>query len=179
MMQIQTKEEINLLPPAAKRARVVMLYHKRASRLFIAAVLGVGIVLLTLGGTIFVQLYSKDIFSGQAADESQQADGIEQRVRSINQILEAVQSRIGDSRMWTERVEEIVKAAPEGISITALVAQGEPPAFKVEGRTSSRAAVVGYQRALEDLEWVQRVGAPLQNYAGGQLISFSLTLFQE
>lgn len=173
-MITHVKEDINLLPPEAKRERGRSIFHAKVSLLYWSIVVGVGIIVATLAAIFGVQY---QVLSPLLVDGNMAGDrGSVPSVDSTNRLLSEARTRVQEHTAWTERIDDVLSAVPTGVRITSLSVKGIPSVMVVEGQTASRVAVVDYQRALEELDGIARVEAPLKNFAGGNVISFSFTL---
>lgn len=188
------KEEINLLPPGELRARVRRLYSQRISALGWAIAIGLGMMTATYGSVYGIEyvLY-RDI-----QRELRTADGntaeLKSQIQQANSLLAAISSATATQVLWTETVDDVLAAAPSDIVVVSLgvkesavgvsgaagtQSQVTPAgALVINGRSSSRTAIVEYERRLQQLSFVKKVEAPLQNLAGGAANTFSFTVYQ-
>ncbi|MEX1112141.1 MAG: hypothetical protein WEC84_01650 [Candidatus Andersenbacteria bacterium] len=183
------KPEINLLPPGAKTGRVKRIYQRRGMRVYAVVVSGLLLVVAAYGSLWWVfERMSVVLEQPQAVQNG--AETIDQ-VSQENTFLRAVQQENASGEIWLPLVAEALGKAPTGIKVTSIElkrivlptvdAEGRQMvqrALALGGSADSRTAVVDYERALQNLEWVETVEAPLRNLANGEAISFSFTLFK-
>ncbi|MFH1353998.1 MAG: PilN domain-containing protein [bacterium] len=109
-------------------------------------------------------------FNSDVADE----------VRRVNQILNEFEKRQTGYTTWSPRISDVLTAAPEEVLLTGLsVKEEKPEVLVVSGVSSSRPAVVAFQRRLEKLSWVKQLKAPLQNFALGSEANFTFSLHRQ
>lgn len=170
------KDDINLMPPAAKKERVRKVLLRNTLRVYNAAVSGLLLITLALGAVIAIQQVVKKELSSSVREEDQEQAGIEMRVKEVNQLTAIVTRRLDEQENWTERIHGILSVMPNTMRITAIRAQQKPALLQLEGESESRSSVVDFERLLENLDWVSSVDAPLQNLAGTEIITFTITL---
>ncbi|MEK7557095.1 MAG: PilN domain-containing protein, partial [Patescibacteria group bacterium] len=71
-------------------------------------------------------------------------------------------------------LKDVVGALPPEARLEILSLGNDE--LTVRGVSNSRTAVLDMERALKALPWVERVDAPLQNFAAGGKGEFSFTL---
>lgn len=167
------KGEINLLPRNMQRGRLRRFYLARMRWLVRAALV---IVVLLGVGEVGILLFYYSLARG-AAYEARPLAGrdVQQTVREHNGLLAAIEARVRDQVVWSERLKEVLARVTQPVTVHELAADAAGT-LTVQGRAPASAAVVELQQALEHLPWVARVEAPLTNFAVGPEATFSLTL---
>lgn len=172
------KTQINLLPPPAKKQRMMRIYQRRVG--YVIRRVLVAFVVVWLGMALIWWVTNetrKEVEADLQLTESGVVD-VEQEVREINSLLGAVRGRVGEYQRWTLRVQEVLTLMPEEASVQILSLR-EDQVLTIQGVSSSRAAIVEFQGDLEGLSWIGRVEAPLRNFAAGPQGEFSFTLFPQ
>lgn len=171
------KDEINLLPPSALAERKDSMRARRERALIVAVASACGIVLLTYGA-IWWALYSLQAsFTDQIVLQNKDRTAIIDRSREINREAALLDSKTSSVTRWTSRIPDVLSSVPNGILISRLELVGDPETLVVTGTASEGSAVVVYQSALEKLPWVDRVVAPLQNFARSPEATVTFTIF--
>jgi len=170
------KEDINLLPPEAKFLRIKSLYLNRLGHLMI---IGIGLSLLSVGSLVGVWVVNmmvlRDIGAGIELSGKAGAE-VETEVRETNEFVKAFRSEVEVRQPLLPKVGELIDVVPVGVRLTTLVWEGEEKGLSVEGVADSTEVIVDLKNDFEDLVWVKRVRAPLQNFATEEEGEFSLTL---
>ncbi len=180
------KEDINLLPPSAKHSRLRRLYGARLSSVYWAVVVSC----LLVGGVYSGIMYEQRLamanldsqINGLAADDKV----IGTSVAEANRLLTAIDQQAKENPSWTQRLAEVLKAAPNNVALTAIrlrPSSAEVSAVNtvlvISGSTRSRPAIVDYERKLKALPWVKQLEAPLANLASGPDVTFTFTITRQ
>lgn len=170
------KEEINLMSPGAKHARVRWLYGKRLGYLARRA----GFVWLVLGAVLAGSFWHLEqrrrAVAVQLAEHQVDERRLLSQVQETNNILALVEAAIELHPAWTPLLDDIIRLVPPSVRLEVIALPAAGPGLMVRGTSSSRAAVVEMQKGFEKLPGVTRVEAPLQNFAAGDSNEFSFTL---
>lgn len=169
------KREINLLPPAFQLQRRHIQYARGARGLLrhvAAGVFGVGVIVAATYGTL--RLIAADL-TMRAPDTTQATNEAEAKIIEANELLAAIESRQAASVLWTESVREILPNMPDELTLTQISVD-EKQNLSLTGVARSRDSVVEFEQILRELPWVQRVDAPLQNFATGGTAKFILVV---
>jgi Tfp pilus assembly protein PilN len=170
------KEDINLLPEAVKWKRLRRLYFQRLGKFLrliifvlivaVGALMALGAVEYTLGAGVDREL------------EQRRDDGDETRrqIQEINKFAQAFRAETKQLVPRTEQLEELLKIMPREIKLKALSSNKEEELFVVQGAAAESAALIALERRLEELPWVEKVEAPLQNFATEERGEFLFTL---
>ncbi|MEX1997966.1 MAG: hypothetical protein WEA04_04840 [Candidatus Andersenbacteria bacterium] len=170
------KEEINLLPPAFQKLRRRRIYLVRIGELMRR----IDFVIILIG-IVFVALYGA-LFSLQANLERKLAaagtteQSTEERVRSVNELLTAVHSRTVPVLPWMPGVGQIIQLLPPSIVLTELRLDEVKNVLTIQGIFSDRQAIVKFEQEVAALPWVEKVEAPLRNFATGEKTEFTFTV---
>jgi len=169
------KEDINLLPKQLiiSRERRAYLFGfgrllQRVAFLLVAIILGEAIV---YGAYYYVDRTLEKSWSAQV-----QSLNATQEAQRINDLLAIVDNTRKQFISWSLFIEEIINNAPAEIIISRLEVKEKLGALEIDGAASRRASVLEYKNVLAGLSWVERVEAPLQNYAVGPEAGFSFSL---
>lgn len=168
------KEEINLLPPAVKSERWRRLIGRRLSRLYWWLMLVTAAVALALGVAdgVLGQINQRlQMMARPPAENSVSAV-----VRSVNQLVLAMQQRVAGHQPWGLFIVVVLKQVPPEVTIRQLQVKAGTEQLVLEGTTTNRGAVATLEQRLRSLEAVEKVEAPLQNLALGREGVFSFTL---
>lgn len=173
------KTEINLLSPDAKRERITHVRARRVMSITVATVFALALVASSYGvafwalSVIHASVSADMIVSGQKTQE------IMQGIRANTAIITAVDNRLRQESPSAGLVSDIIGAIPPAISILTLEFTEKSQAFVLTGKTTQGSSVVQYQRALEKLSWVDRVIAPLQNFAVSPEATVTFTIIRK
>lgn len=173
------KEQINLLPPLAKHERLGRLYRQRLAYLGRRALIGFMIVWVVMAGIFWwVRQRQREL---EALARTQTRDGGEvfREVARVNELMSVINQRVGQHPDVTPLLDDIVRTLPPGARLTVLALQANTGGLVVRGTSPSRGGVLDMQRQLEALPGVERVEAPLQNFAVDSSGEFSFTLFRK
>lgn len=169
------KREINLLPPAFQLQRRHIEYVRGARGLLrhvMAGVVGIGVIVAAIYGTL--RLIATDLTMG-APDTTQAINETGAKIIETNELLAAIESKQTASVLWTESVREILPNMPAELTLTQISVD-EKQNLSLTGVARSRDSVVEFEQILYELPWVQRVDAPLQNFATGGTAKFFLVV---
>lgn len=170
------KEDINLMPPEAKRARMSWLYRKRFTYVARRVLLVWGVFMVMLAGSGWYWWQRQSNGGRGRQDQSTDQAAVTKEVRRINDLMAAVLGWSQQYPAWTPHLPDVVRLTPSEARLELLTVPAERAGLTVRGVSASRAAVVEMQRELEKLPWVASVEAPLQNFAAGGTNEFSFTL---
>jgi len=173
------KEAINLLPPEARKKRVVRVYVRHADYLVLRVTIGLGLLWLALGLAYGVAWNESRLLSSQLAGRPDEAMGLEQEVGEVNERLSVIHQWVEEHAAWTPQVRDVVSAVPDEAGLELLAVPPDREVLVVEGVASSRAALLSLEEALSGLPWVKSLEAPLQNFAAGPRREFSFLLTRE
>lgn len=169
------KEEINLLPPPLQRTRRHRLYVMRLGHVLHRLVLATFFVTLVLSSMYLVLWYIKaQKYSLISSTQSDAA--VEQQTQEVNTLLNAVHQRLTTYQYTSPLIEQLLQVMPSAVRLTAVSLEEKNGQIVLQGISSDRAAITGYEKSLRELPWVDKVEAPLRNFATGQRTPFTLTL---
>lgn len=173
------KEEINLLSPLAKQARQHRLYARRLSHIltrmafilliFIGALVAINIVERRLQKSVAAQLNSY-----RTADEI-----LFRQIEMVNKTVAEIDRHSVEHPAKILYARHVTQVLPAEMRLTLLEWSEENQTLVVQGITASRPAIAEFQRRLSELSWVEKVDAPLRNFAGGSEGTFSFTLYRK
>lgn len=172
------KEQINLLPPLAKRERVRRLYRGRLFYLGRRGLLGLVILWVVMAGIGWLTWQRHQELAAAMAAQNQNGGEVFQEVAHVNELMNVIEAWVAAHPAVTPFLDDIVRTLPAEVRLTVLALQAEGGGLVVKGVSPSRGAVLDMQRKLEGLPWVERVEAPLQNFAVDARGEFSFTLFR-
>jgi hypothetical protein len=171
------KSEINLLAPdiKAQRSRLVRIHRIWA---IIDALL---LCMLLITGSVGAAWWSlRDVSASldqRIVSEASEYEALLLRLREMNGLLAAVDSRIQQSPGHTVLIADMVRGVPKGIGITKMELIEGKEAFTITGKATQGSVVIQYQDFLEKLVWVDHVVAPIQNFARSPEATFTFTVF--
>lgn len=178
-----SKAEINLLPPRVLMERVRRIYLQRAGRLYGVLVVGIVLLLLVYGGIGWMLWSLNGELEGKTTTFNQDTKVVQDQVRTVNTLLTALGRYTDQNVPWMSQVHEALLIVPEGVMVREVELKESPTPggekrkyIEISGESSSRSAVVEYEKALVDLWWVEKVESPLKNLASGTTVSFSFSL---
>lgn len=172
------KEEINLLPPSAKRARLRRVSSRHIGYLIRRLAAGLLLCLSALTGAYVIAWTELRHLTNQLGNGEGTEEKVVQQVFEVNQIMQAIDTRIHEHIPWTPLARDVIELLPQEARLELLEVRADRDALKVEGVALARAAILDMQRKLETLSWVTRLEAPLQNFAAGERTEFSFVLFR-
>ncbi|MDA1168967.1 MAG: hypothetical protein O3A36_01355 [bacterium] len=173
------KDDINLLPPGAQATRRERVKVRRERSFSIAAVCAC-LFILGVYGVIWWHLKNaKSSIEDQIIIQNKDRITISEQNKIFNTSITEIDSRIADVTLWTAYISDVVSSVPKGILISRIELVEEPETLVVTGTASLGSSVVEYQRALEALPWVDRVEAPLQNFARAPKAIAVFTIFHK
>jgi len=169
------KGEINLLPRSniLLRERSAYLagigrFMQRISMLLLVLIVGEALV------------YGAFLYIGRIVDEPGLADKrrgiIVGRIQGINGMLVEFETREESHNKWSLFIEDVLKVIPGSVVISEMGVKEKLGVMEIDGSSSSRPAILDFQNLLKELDWVDTVEAPLQNYAIGPEAGFSFSL---
>lgn len=170
-----TKTEINLLPPLVKRERTRRLLGQRVARLYWWVVLVMMVTTVALGAA-WIALQQTNRQLQAVVVQKPGPKGEVTTIRSLNQLLQAMQSRVVNSAPWGPAVTAVLAVVPPELQLTQLEAPAGKQQLLIGGTSANRAAVATLEQRLKKLAWVEKVEAPLTNLVLGREGTFSFTL---
>lgn len=173
------KEEINLMSPEGKRARLRFLMRKRLTYLGRRAALIWVLLWVVLGSVFWLTRERQRVVAAQLSRQTETDLGIAAEAADVNELMGAVVRWVDEHPAWTPLLAEVVQATPDEVRLEVIAVQPAAAGVLVKGVSASRAAVVEMQQRLERLPWVEKVEAPLQNFAAGPQSEFSFTVFRK
>lgn len=173
------KREINLVSPQARNERLELITLRRERAIAAGIFLAFGIVAASYGAIWWTFYSLEQSLSDQIVLQSQDQSELEAGIRSLNREIGLVDSKIAGYTLWTERIAEVIAVVPDGITLLQFALVENPETLVVTGNASDGSEVVAYQDALEQLPWVDRVIAPLQNFARFPSATVTFTIFQK
>lgn len=173
------KEEVNLLPPPALAARVRRLYRKRFASINRRIVVSLLFVYAALGIVLALTWQNKQQLGQAQGDRGTASQELQETVRNTNQLIDAFHRELTSRQTWTSLVEGLVQAMPPQVQLRSLEVKEDTLALEIRAIATSRAAVLDMQRIAENLPGIERVEAPLRNFAVGVDGEFSLILYPE
>ncbi len=179
------KDDINLLPPPILHQRVLRVYMRRITHVFWASMAAVGFIAIACITSVFVLKYIQTEIHKSDGNTQDSSQTIEQQIAEANTMAGEVRKFNQQKVAWTPLLEDVLRGAPAGITITEVElrtppeASADPQKFLViSGTAASRKDVVDYERILRGAEWVKRLESPLQNLAGSKEVTFSFFLYR-
>lgn len=172
------KDQINLLPPLAKRERMQRLFRRRLRYIARRGLLGLVVIWMTLAGVGWMTWQRHQEMAAAMAAQNQNGGEVFQEVAHVNELMNVIEAWVAAHPAVTPFLDDIVRTLPAEARLTVLALQAEGGGLVVKGVSPSRGAVLDMQRKLEGLPWVERVEAPLQNFAVDSRGEFSFTLFR-
>lgn len=159
------KSEINLLSPAAKANRFKTIRNRRINAISDALLVCLLFIVASYGAAYWVlSEVSASLYERENTHEEEYVK-MEREFRAANALLLTVRERVSRQQLITPLLPDILRTVPAGILLTKLQLSEAPRTLSVTGKASQGSAVVQYQRALEQLSWVDQVVAPIQNFA--------------
>ncbi len=173
------KYEINLLPTQALVERQDNLKKRRERSLFFAALVACCIVLLSYGA-IWWGLRSLQVsVADQIVSQNKDRTAITEQITQVNGEVGELNSRIASYTLWTSHIPDVLLAVPQGVLISRMELVEDQETLVITGTASHGSEAVAYQSALEKLPWVERVVAPLQNFARAPQATITFTIFHK
>lgn len=176
-------EDINLLPQSEKKFRRSVFYWRVVGRFLTRLIVVLMFALFALLALWAVNFSTRGGLEDSLAVDLEQSSA-EREAMDINRFIGVFQMVLDEKPPFLPKVMELIEGLPDGIRLTGLeldrVGTADDPeqaVFIVEGLASSTTAIVAFQKALEDLEWTNRVEAPLQNFATEPGGAFSFILY--
>lgn len=173
------KTEINLLSPDAKKNRIIGIRTRRINAITDALLVCLVLAVCSYGAAFWTLSSIGTSLDKNVASDIEVSAETKQRIRDINAIIAVVDDRITKDPLWSPLISDIVARVPSGISITTLQLTETPQTLLLVGKATRGSAVVQYQRELEKLSWVERVDAPLQNFAVSPNATVTFTIFRK
>lgn len=173
------KEQVNLLPPAAKLERARRLYRKRLLFFSRRVVVAFGMLWVVMGGVYWFLWWQGRMLTAREAAEVGSGGEVFGEVARVNELMDVIERHVDRHPTWSPLLDDVVRVLPVEARLTVIALVPETGGLVVRGVSPSRAAVLEMQRQLEALPWVERVEAPLQNFAVGSKGEFSFTLFRK
>jgi len=173
------KYEINLLPPPALAERMNIIKKRRQKTIFWSVLVSCTILLSSYGAIWWGLQSLRNSVSDEIFSRNNDKASIIEGVQKLNKEIVLLDQRVSSYTVWTAHIPDIVLAAPQGILISRLELVEETETFVVTGTATHGSAVVVYQLALEQLPWVDRVVAPLQNFARAPEAKVTFTIFHK
>lgn len=171
------KEEINLLAPSVKAHRARKLLGDRLNYIWRRAVLMLLLCLVLMAVAYGVFTKNKRLFETSLSKSENQDAGTSEAVAKTNEFLTRFVTTIKENREWSKDFEEILKNVPSEVYLSEITARQSDGAFIIQGSTANRSKVIDFQRRLERISWVERVEAPLRNFATDSSGGFTFTVF--
>jgi Tfp pilus assembly protein PilN len=173
------KEEINLLPLPIQTKRLGRLYVSQGNHILQRLLIVLFLILLALGLVYWVTWQTQKTISSSMNLTGQNDKDLEREVRQTNEFLQAVATRLSSHPAWTPVIRTIFAVIPPEVSLKNFEVSADTGALSIKGTSTSRAAVIELQKSLEGLPTIQKVEAPLQNFASGPGVEFSFTLYRK
>lgn len=170
------KEEINLMPPIALRARLRRLYVERLRSLYTALVVALLLVGAGYGGAFGVFYFTNQNLAAVLQTNSGVSADTDSHIRQINASLAFIRDRLEQRPAWTPQVVSALTAAPNGVMVTSFEVNSSAQTLAIVGKADSQSAIVDYEKKLRRLPWADSVEAPLQNFATGPDVVFHFTI---
>lgn len=173
------KGEINLLSPQVRADRIRSVTTRRMMALADALLVCVVLVVCSYGAAWWALLQVSASVIQQAHTNEKEYQAIEEELQDIHSVFTAVHEKVSQHPLWTPLIPDVLTAVPSGILLTKVTLSETPRALSLVGRATQGSAIVQYQRALEELSWVDHVDAPLQNFAVSPEATVTLTVFRK
>lgn len=129
-----------------------------------------------LAGSFWYVEQRKSLVASQFAEHQVDERRLLDQVQEINSLLALVKARVADHPTGTPLLDDVIRLVPASVRLEVLALPAGGPGLVVRGTSVSRTAVVEMQQEFEKLPGVERVEAPLQNFAAGGNNEFSFTL---
>lgn len=170
---------LNLLPPRLQDELRQQRTYLSVRSLVILAVTLTLLSGLLIGGanswlglqTAATQKKIDDIRAGQG----NQSQTLEQAVDALNQKSSFLVRAQRDDITWAERLSELVKNTSNGIRLNSLTLDAVKPTLSLVGVASTRDALIAFQDALNNLDFVDSSELPIASLAQQRNITFTLT----
>lgn len=171
------KDEINLLPPEVRQAQVRQLYLFQLRRWLATTSGWLVLPLLVIVGAAGVAWQQGAIVRMYGETQVYMRPQVEQQIKEANRVIGAVDEWAGKNNPITPKLPYIFEAVPEGVVLTTLRLGDKGKSLTIFGRFPSREAFLAFQRQLEAIEWIEKVEAPLSNFASGGDNTFSVIVW--
>ena len=172
------KPEINLLPDEVLKRRRVLQYFTALGRYIQRVCL---ILIFVLAAEIALLFVYQSLDKQLAAAYGEVADGLEdidQQVADVNAVIDKIQKERKAVVSWSQRIEDVFALIPEGIYVVSLRAD-EDGTMVLVGSSGSRSDVLALEGSLRGVAWVEKIDAPLQNFALDPGSEFTFTLYED
>jgi len=171
----------NLIPPNSKK-QIVRLYWVRVVSvwgLFWALALLISAILLY--PTYLLVTGTAAAYAETAASVTERTDIYNDMVAELNKSNQEAKAivRMSESPVLSGILQDIWGVNGQGIAIASinLVRQaGDIAPVALTGEASDRQALASFRDRLEALAYVEKVDLPIENLAGSQDISFTITV---
>ena len=104
----------------------------------------------------------------------QGSGGTSQRVRTMNELLLALEQLRGRYTPWTIALTAITDRVPSGITLTTL-AVDQGTALRIEGHAGTRELLLAFRDAIQGLSFSHDVAIPFSNLLQRERIDFSVS----
>jgi Tfp pilus assembly protein PilN len=173
------KSEINLLPEVARNARMELVKYRRIQATLLTVLGALILILASYGIAWRSSLVLRDSLDDRLVSQYKDRVDVQKGIVALNAQIHAVDKKITTHPRWTVHIPDVLKAVPAGIVITKVELSENPSTLKVTGRALKGDIVVAYQDALQKLQWVDHVDAPLQNFARSPDATVTFTVFRK
>lgn len=171
--------DINLLPKPLRVARLRRIYWSRVGKLLnrIYVLLVIIIILQIVIWLAFNSIFrSLQLASDQGGATESNVVG---QVAEINRLLVGVDGAAKELAPWTLQVDEMLELVPSGMQVTNVKVAKDTDIIVVSGAATAQEVQVDFKQRVEQLSWVQRVDAPLENFAVGPEAGWSFSIYRQ
>jgi len=169
--------DINLLPKPMQASRRRRMYGLRLGKLLQRIYV---LLIFVIGLHVVIWLALNSILLTVQMNGEIERAGIDvvSQVRELNATLVGLEVATDELRPWTVQVGEILDLVPSGMLVRDMEVMSGSNVLIVRGAAAEREAQLDFQQRLESLSWVQRVEAPLENFALGPDAGFSFSIYR-
>lgn len=170
------KDEINLLPPSTQLLRRRRLYLLRTGQIFRR----IEIVVVLLAVVLGISWFFLRSHGASVAEKIDQTSLDEQKVikdvQTTTELVTTVHRHLETYPAWMPLVKSALEIMPADVKVTTLTIHDQNRTLAIQGIFTEREAVSRFQDDVRGLPWVEKVEAPLSNFATGTETGFSLTI---
>lgn len=166
--------QINLLPPNKRKVifNVYLLYYLR---LFTEILLGYSAII----ATVFILSYyflniSLNDFQGKTLSMDKEYAQINQEITQINKNLKKIDIAQTDIVNWPGYLHQIFSIKSEGVVLSGLDIQKNSQTLLLQGRASTREALLALLKNLETLTFLKEIDLPPSALTAKQDIDFNI-----
>lgn len=166
--------QINLLPPNKRKVifNVYLLYYLR---FFTEILLGYSAIIATVFilSYYFLNISLKD-FQGKTLSMDKEYTQINQEIAQINKNLKKIDTAQTDIVDWPSYLYQIFSIKSEGVVLSGLDIQKNSRTLLLQGRASTREALLALLKNLETLAFLKKIDLPPSALTAKQNIDFNI-----